>query len=529
MPGRISLTTLSSLCLTLVACTGDVDTTEATIDSATEVATTGEATSAGSASESEPTGTEGTTTASDDPTSTSTAGETTTSSSTTADEITGTSTAGETTTSTSTTSDDTSTAGETTTTGTAGDTMGDDTGSGALLCPESIDAAILACVADLQADPELAAGNFLLDLLLMCGDAEPVAGPYDAHCASEPADPICGLEYPEFVETVLPECIARAQEVLFADVCLFPEQYSELLFAPAIALMDRRFVTDAGQLSAIEQQQIVAASADMGFAAGTIEEALLATDDGGFEQLTVLDVGTDRVLVAYTAHYGDTRVGRVFFRGTLTIVGAIEDGFFTRCAVERAIEGQPCVSHEACAPDHMCLDILTGPGDEVVAPGTCVWPAGLPGEGATCTTHDDCDPTSGLLCLDNIAGGEGMCRPGWMRRSFPVPTAALVTGGLTSIPIAAAGVATVPNRAYLDLQLYQVMSNAIAVRVVNPFGTPATVSTTDAASLELELAAVGVPSDESAGGLWQLVVADIGGAASGGVLRGALTLDTRWD
>lgn len=505
-----------SLLLTLVACTGEVGSTEATPG-----ATTGDTTSDDSTSVGPISGSSGEGTTAEAPTSSATTDETT---STTADTTAATST----TEASATAADTTTTAGDDTST-TTEDTSGEDTGGGALLCPEAIDAAILACVADLQADPELAPGNFLLDLLLMCGDAEPVADDYDAHCAELPADPICALAYPDFVEAVLPECVERAREVLFADVCLFPEQYSELLFAPAIALMDRRFVTDAAELTPIEQQQILAASADMGVAAATIEEALLATDDDGFERLEVLDVGTDRVLVAYTAHYGDTRVGRVFFRATLTIVGAIEDGFFTRCAVERAIEGQPCLDHEACAPDHVCLDILTGEGGEVLAPGTCVWPGGLPGEGETCTTHDDCDPSSGLLCLDNLAGGEGMCRPGWMRRTFPGAAMELVTGGATVIPILASGVATVPNATYLDLQLYQNSPNALAVGVDNPVGTPANVSMTSETSLALDLALVSILSDESAGGVWQLVVEDMGGAAQGGVSRVALTLDTRWD
>ena len=169
---------------------------------------------------------------------------------------------------------------------------------GALVCPEAIDQAILACVEDLLGDPELAEGNFLIDLLFMCADAEPVADDYDAHCALAPADPICALEYPEFVADVLPACIDRVQSVLFADRCLLPGSYAELLFTPAIALMQRRFVTSAADLSPIEQQQLLLASADMGAPAATVEEALLAPDADGVEQLTVRDVGTDSLVVS---------------------------------------------------------------------------------------------------------------------------------------------------------------------------------------------------------------------------------------
>lgn len=415
-----------------------------------------------------------------------------------------------------------------TTTGTSAETTTDTTGGdpGELSCPLSIDQAILACVLDLQNNPDPDAELFLIDLLFACSDAEPVADDYDAHCAEQPRDPICALDYAEFVASVLPECVTRAQETLFADVCLLPDFYGELLFTPAIALMQRRFVTSADQLDPGEQSQILWASADIGFPVDTVEEALLATDDDGMEQLMVLDVGTDRTLVSYSGHYGDTRVGRVFLQGTLTVVGAIEDSEFVRCGVERTIEGQPCVDELVCAPDHVCNDILTEM-DDVLAPGVCISPGPLPGEGQPCSAHADCDPASGLLCLDSLS--EGTCRPGWMRRSFAGPDSALVPGGVLEIPILVSGLATVPTGAYLDLQLFQDAPNAIEVRLVNPLGTTTTVSATDAPLIDLELAPMPVPGDESAGGVWHLVVEDIGGQASGAVNRLALTLDTRWD
>lgn len=401
-----------------------------------------------------------------------------------------------------------------------------------LQCPEAIDQAILACVAELQSDPELAAGNFLLDLLFLCSDAEPVADDYDAHCASAPDDPICGLEYPQFVETVLPACIARAQTILFADVCLLPQSYDELLFAPAIVLMDRRLVTDAAELDATEQEQLLRASAEIGVASATVEEALGATDEGGVEQLTVLDVGTDRVLVLYSAHYAGVRRGRMFFWQTFTIVGAIEADVFTRCGVEQTIEGRPCEDALACGDEHTCFDVLEGEGGVVLAPGTCVSEVDIPGEGVACSAHADCVPSSGLLCLDRLEGdGDGVCRPGWMRRSFagPAGDSPLVAGGTLLLPILASGIATVPTAAYLDVQIVQDAANSLAVRLVNPFGTSTPVTLADGPVIDLQLFEVGVPTDESAGGTWHLAVEDLGGAASGVVTRLALTLDTRFD
>lgn len=419
-----------------------------------------------------------------------------------------------------------STAAPTPTTGAETDTGGEDV----LACPPAIDAAISACVTDLQADPELADNNFLLDLLLMCADAEPVADDYDAHCAGAPDDPICDLDYRTFVTDVLPQCVLRVQDDLFADVCLLPEQYADLLFTPSIALMQRRTITAAADLSASEQQQLVAASVDMGLTVATAAEALLAADGARIEQQSVLDVGTDRAMVFYTGDYGGVQRGRGFFRGTGTRIGAVEDGLLLRCAVERGIEGQPCETDAPCAPDHSCNDILLEQAT-VLAPGACIFPEYLPGEGDSCNDHDDCVPADGLLCIDAMDAGDpaGTCRPGWMRRSFAGQGAALQPGGDTVIDILTSGIATVPTAAYLDLTLTQTQGNLLTLQLLNPTGTLSPVAMTSDDTLHLDLAQVFTPSDESAGGVWQLIVHDAGGQASGQVHSVALTLDTRWD
>jgi hypothetical protein len=166
----------------------------------------------------------------------------------------------------------------------------------------------------------------------------------------------------------------------------------------------------------------------------------------------------------------------------------------------------------------------------VLAPGTCISPAPIPGEGEPCSGHADCDPGTGLLCLDTIIDGQpGTCRPGWMRRSFPAPDGALVAGGSLEIPILVSGLATVPTGAYLDLQLVQDAANELEIRIINPLGTSTLVSASAAKLIELDLTPLPVPGDESAGGVWKLVIDDLGGKASGAVTHLALTLDTRWD
>lgn len=392
-----------------------------------------------------------------------------------------------------------------------------------LTCPPAITAAISACVADLQADPELAPNLFLLDLLIMCSDAEPVADDYDAHCAETPGDPICALDYRTFVTDVLPLCVDAAQTDLFADVCLLPTDYDDLLFAPGIALKRRRGVVDDADLTDTEKQQLLKTSAELGGPTGDVAEALSGVDDGAYEQLDVLDVGTDRALVAYTGRYAGALHGRVFFQDTLTVVGEVTDGVFTLCGVERGVEGTPCEDDAPCQPDHACNDVLLD-GDVVVAPGVCIDP--LSNAEGGCVDHDDCEPSH--LCLDTMNEG-GTCRPGWMRRSFAGQGAPLTPGGITTIEFTASGLATVPTAGYLDLDLTQTSDNLLALRLTNSTGTGYSVGMSDAQSLHFDLEPVPVQSDESAGGVWQLEIEDLGGQADGTVNYVALTLDTRWD
>jgi hypothetical protein len=222
----------------------------------------------------------------------------------------------------------------------------------------------------------------------------------------------------------------------------------------------------------------------------------------------------------------------MFFWQTFTVVGAIEADVFTRCGVEQTIEGRPCEDALACGDEHTCFDVLEGEGGVVVAPGTCVSQDAIAGEGDACSGHAECVPGSGLLCLDRLEGeGDGVCRPGWMRRSFagPAGDSALVVDDTMLVPIVVSGVATVPTAAYLDVQIVQDAANTLAIHLVNPGGTSTPVITSEGPVIDLQLFEVGVPGDESAGGIWHLAVEDLGGAASGVVTRLALTLDTRFD
>jgi len=406
---------------------------------------------------------------------------------------------------------------------------GEGEGERAPRCPESIDDAIGACVGDLQADPELAAGNFLLDLLLMCADAEPVADDFDAHCAGDPADPTCALDYETFITEFLPECTERARAQLFADVCVLPATYRELATAPALSVVARRTVDSAASLEDWERDQLLLTSSETGFDAATVAEALAATDDGSYEQLTLLDVGTDRTLVAWTAHHGDTRVGRIYFRGTRVVVAIISDSDLSGCAVERTVEGQPCESQASCGDGHGCIGFVDDGAGATLGAGVCTEVAPLEGQGEACAVDADC-ASPGLLCLPGVAG-TSTCRPGWMRHAFTADADGrdLVMGQTISLPIVAHGLAARLGRVRLDLTVGQSHANALVVRLRTPGGSGVVVSdTTVAPGTDLILVdqVVAPMVGLDANGVWGLEIEDVGGMAMGAVYAVTLSLDT---
>lgn len=408
--------------------------------------------------------------------------------------------------------------------------------TGELLCPASIDAAMVACVEALQADPDTSPANSLLDLLTLCADAEPVADDYDAHCAATPDDPICALAFETFVAEVLPQCTVRARDLLFAEVCVLPGQFRDLNNTPGLAPLGRRTITSADELDATEAEQLILTSAAVGIPVATAEEALAATDDGSVEQLSVLAVGTDRVIVAYSAAYGDTVGGLLWLRGALVSVGSIQDGELDDCAIERGIEGSECTSSgdPVCGTEHACLGVVLDDVGAVQGPGACAPLAALEGEGQSCIEDDACG--TGQLCTPfSVAASDGQCAAGWVRRGFRADLSQAVTtpGGVARVPIVVSGVATVPTAARLRLLLGQDAPNPLRVSLENPTGTFTLVADTSAApsaDIFLPEQLLGVPGDEGANGVWNLVIEDLGdGTIGGAVFDLQLIVDTRFD
>ena len=121
-------------------------------------------------------------------------------------------------------------------------------------CAGSGDLDVLAA---LSGDPLFTGG--LAPVTLSPGDSATfdvtfTADDYDAHCAQFPADPICALDYPVFVEEVLPECIAGAQEIL---VWIFtPAQFRQRLRVGSESAPSQRLNLQSvrKQLESLQQQ-----------------------------------------------------------------------------------------------------------------------------------------------------------------------------------------------------------------------------------------------------------------------------------
>jgi hypothetical protein len=391
-----------------------------------------------------------------------------------------------------------------------------------LVCPSAIDDAVLVCLADLQADPEQ--GGALIDLLLACADPEPVATAYDAYCAAQPLDPICALAYATFTDLVLPECVARVQDAVFNEVCLFPPRFEDVLVSPGLALLERRTVRAAGELSEIEAEQLVLASGE-----ADLDAALALAGAEGWRLLRLLEVGFDRELVFFTADGDGGALGAGFFAGTRFQVATVAAGELSGCAVEIGLEGRVCSDASECE-GRMCVGIVrTEDQLTVLADGVCSQ-SPIEGEGDLCTGDSDCG--AGMICaLFGTGAEEGACSAGWMRRSYraDLSQASLVADGTLRLPFNVSGLATVPTVLTLDLIVDLETPGELELTLLNPFETPSVIGARSGDRVELFAASVWAPGDESVNGRWVLELADVGGGASGRVLEALITIDSRWD
>lgn len=407
-------------------------------------------------------------------------------------------------------------------------------GGGALVCPASIDERIASCIQDRLADPELSPQEFLLDTLLACADAEPVAAGWDAHCAAAPADPICAIGYPAFVEQVLPECVARVQASVFEGRCVLPAVFREVRFARALSPLGRQVLTAPDGASEVERAQILAAGRVASADLASADAVFAYADEGILTRERWLELGTNRVLVSLVFHAGDNLFGAFFFDGTSTRVARVYDSDVLDCTVERVARMSPCAAQSECEAGLSCQGVVAS-GGQVIGQGLCVSTTPAEGEGSACGAPDACDAAAGLVCLDlGAPPADGQCRPGWQRGRFPGPSAELPPGATThQVEQVLSGLATVATSVRVNAVIAHPAPASVRVWVQNPASSEALVfdgAKQEAPNGEINLAGVPVPTpgDESANGTWKLRIEDA--SSSGGtVLFWDLEVSTRFD
>ncbi len=392
-------------------------------------------------------------------------------------------------------------------------------------CPAAVVTSVLDCVTALQMDPEFDDRRmFLVNQLLACADVEPVAARLQELCAADPAEPACALDVEDFTRDVLPDCVARARDQLFAGRCVLPATYAELRFSPWLVELAGETISDVSQAppGSVREQQLVAAVALTSHQALTAAEALRATDDDAFDLRTFLDVGSRRTLELVTATFGDNRYGRIFFAGTPFVVADIVDTDIGACAVEARAEGRPCGAPGDCERG-VCLGLVS---DEsaVLGEGRCLRatdPSSQPSRGRPCAEDAECPRDEGLVCVrlgDDAASG-GYCEQAWLRRRFAI-AGGPIEGPVTRIPFVVSGVATVSLRTTLSAIISHPSPGDLTVSLEHPAGGSRAVVFADPAAMAPEIVLRDVraplPADESINGTWTLIIEDAGGPRAPG-------------
>jgi hypothetical protein len=407
-------------------------------------------------------------------------------------------------------------------------------------CHPDIAAAILACVEDGLADPDLDPYRVTrLELLEACADAEVVAPAWDALCA-RPGAPssVCTPTYEEFALGHLPLCRRELVGQALDGSCVFGQFYRDLFYRPSgpLVIVSQRVLTALSPLSALEGQQVVeAVRATAHDDVTTPAEAFAVVDGGEIHRLELWDASGRRAFTAYELGAGDNSFGMYFHQGSLVAAARINDGDVYDCQVTWGPEMRPCEADADCAEGLRC----TGRAPET-GRGRCVDTRldTHPAIGQDCLGQDGCPAGSGLVCSGAAQGGEfgqGICRPGWMRGRFASePELAIPDGQAAGVEVQLLvfGLATVDTDVVLDLWIAHPRPSDLQVSLVHPGGTEVLLSDHQATGSELVLRAypvLGFPGDESVNGLWRLRVVDDVAGEGGYVGLLALTVTSRWD
>ncbi len=402
-------------------------------------------------------------------------------------------------------------------------------------CHPQIAAAVEACVADWQADPDYdPAVVSHADLIEQCADAEPVAPALDALCVQPeaPAE-LCQVDYETFATTHLPLCRRQLTEALLDQACVFGDTYRDALRSDAVVVLWSRTLTQASPLTALEADQVVRAVRTTSHQVDTAPQAFTVVDQGQVVQTELWDASGRRAFTAYELGAGDNSYGLFFHHGSLTPAARINDGDLLDCDVTWGPERRRCATSDDCAEGLSCVGRPEG------APwGRCIdlRADDHPEDGAPCVGLDGCPAGAGLVCGGAVSHPEqqGLCLPAWMRAHFDTqPDLPIPDGGVgATAQLLVHGLASVDVDATIDLLIEHPRPSDLTVTLTNPAGNELVLTDPTWAAPEIHLRGLplrGLSGDESVNGPWTLLVRDVVKGQTGVLHHFALTLTSRWD
>ena len=110
-----------------------------------------------------------------------------------------------------------------------------------------------------------------------------------------------------------------------AETCAFADDWNAVKTDPDFATVSTTTVTQASQLSGVDQAMIALRSSydDV----SSLAEGILRTDDHVITVVELRHKATDIRVQAFVYHAGDTAVGRIYYRNTTDRAAAINDLF----------------------------------------------------------------------------------------------------------------------------------------------------------------------------------------------------------
>ena len=116
-----------------------------------------------------------------------------------------------------------------------------------------------------------------------------------------------------------------------AETCLLPEDWNQLASSTDFTVESSRTVTSAADVTGVTVDQAMAAFLQSYEDVTSVADGLSRVDDNEIDVVALQHKATGTRLDVVAYHAGDTSVGRIFFRGTTTRAGIINDLFIEGC------------------------------------------------------------------------------------------------------------------------------------------------------------------------------------------------------